>query len=136
MNSACSQYLDELQVNKETYPKEFSVNPKILSRESVLRINFPKDRPSNLAIQSPEGNWYIVHSQEEKIYVVPYERFSVDAYIDIPISSTKGLIWEDGKKKEQLVFQNLGEYTLYIVDNLETELENTFHFMEKIVLQK
>jgi len=129
--SACTEKTHE----KRESSNVFSVSQHIINSDHVLTILLPEKRPSKLSIISPDGQLFIVHSQEDNISFVPYEDKIDTKQIIIPISSLKGTTWIDGKKLEQLVFKKRGKYTVYMADNLETEPENTFHFKQDIELK-
>ena len=129
--SACTENKNE----KIETSNAFSVSQHSIGSDNVLTISLPEKRPSKLSIISPDGQLFIIHSQEDNISFVPYDGKNKTTQINIPISSLKGITWIDGKKVEQLVFKKPGKYTVYMADNLETEPENTFHFKRDVELE-
>jgi len=114
--------------------KTFAVKPEQASKKDTLTLTLPKNRPTKISVKSPDGTFYIIHSEEDNIALIPYEKLGSTDSIKIPLSSTTGLTWIDGKKTQKNVFQVPGKYLIYMADDLETEPENTFHFMQNIEL--
>ena len=113
----------------------FSLTPKIIFKGDILKINLPEEHPKKLSIKTPEGNWLIVHSAEENIFLVTEQAFKSAEYLEISTKTTKGLIWKNGQPETAIVFNQPGEYMVYLADNLETEPENTFHFMDTVIFK-
>lgn len=113
----------------------FSVAPIIFDTDAILTISLPPERPKNIAIRTPSDVWYIIQNAEEDISFLDDKVYNSSPNIDISVASLKGVVWENGEKKIQAVFTQPGAYTIYIADNLETEPENTFHFMKKVTLK-
>ena len=113
----------------------FSVNPEIVSKTDSIQITFPESHPSKLSVITPDGQLYIIHSEEDLIEFLPYEEFKDAKSIEIPIATVKGTTWIDGKKSDLLVFDKKGKYSIYMADNLETEPDNTFNFKKDIELK-
>lgn len=117
---------------QQTTLKTFSVDKQIVSSTDTIRISLPESFPSKLSIQSPDGQLYIIHSEEDQIALLPYKAFKTATFIDIPVSSVKGVAWIDGNKLQEKVFKRKGKYKLYMANNLETEPDNTFHFKKGV----
>ncbi len=122
-------------ISKQDKQTSFSVQPKRVSVQDTLIITLPKSRPSKLSIRSPEGTFYIVHSKDDDIALLAYDQLQSVNSIKISVSKVEGLVWIDGKKRREGVFKKQGEYLIYMADDLETEPENTFHFMQSVVFQ-
>ena len=113
----------------------YKVNSKSFDTTGAIEISLPKIHPKNLAIYSPNGQFFILHSKDDAVKIMPYQLFAGAEVIKIKISDTQGLTWIDGKKSLMNVFNEKGEYTIYLADDLETEPENTFFHSEKILLK-
>jgi hypothetical protein len=136
MLTACDPTSQPVENQSKSDTQQLTVNPRQVTTDSTITINIPNLKPKNFAIQSPTGNLFIVHNQAENILLMEQERWESADHIDLPIASTKGLIWIAGDKTEKLVFNETGEYILYFADNLETEPENTFSMQKKILFTK
>ncbi len=128
---SCSQ-ADPGNNKHNNYPETFSINKELINN-GILQINLPKNRPKNMSIMSPSGNWFIIQSKEDSIETIPHENFSKSKAIEFSIPELKGAIWKKGKRLIKNVFVEKGEYLIYFANNLETEPENTFSFSQKII---
>ena len=115
---------------------KFSIYPSEISLDQKITVKLPKQHPLKMSIRDPKGVWHWVQDAEEDILFLPYSDFKEATRITILPSQVRGVSWINGKRLDGLVFNHLGEYLVYIADNLETEPENTFHFMGKVVLIK
>jgi len=115
--------------------ENFAVSPKELTQKDVIKINLPTIRPKNLAIVAPNGQWFIIQDASSNILMMPQEDFMQIKLLNLPIRNTTGFTWIGGKKTEQVIFKESGEYRVYLADNLETEAENTFNFSAYITVQ-
>ena len=107
----------------------------ILLGDSVL-LKFPQKHPKNLSIQSPNGTWYSIHNTDNEISIISPEKYSHANELDLKTGELEGITWKNGIKMKQIVFKEHGKYLIYMADNMETEPENTFHFMQHILLHK
>jgi hypothetical protein len=114
---------------------EFNIN-KELVENGVLKITLPDKRPSSLAIQSPQGEWFIIQDISESIQFMPQSRFNSINVMHFQLDETMGIVWRGGISSKEHVFKDDGAYLIYFADNLETEPENTFSFQESIVYRK
>ena len=80
------------------------------------------------------GVWHVVHDSGEKVFILPEDEYVKARRIDVTPSKLTGISWINGKRFDGLVFGLPGEYLIYMADNLETEADNTFHFMGKVFL--
>ena len=125
---SCNSKPETKQSDQET----FAVKPEQVSKQDTLTLTLPKKHPTKISVKSPNGTFYIIHSEEDNIALIPYEKVDSAKSIKIPLLSTIGLTWIEGKKTQEKVFKVPGRYLIYMADDLETEPENTFHFMQSI----
>ena len=88
-----------------------------------------------MSIRDPQGVWHVVHDSDENIFILPEDEYAKARRIEISPSKLIGISWIEGKKVEGSVFSQPGEYLIYMADNLETEPENTFHFMGTVLFK-
>ncbi len=131
--SSCTATVDDITSNDT--PGVFSIIPKEISLEKIFSINIPERHPSKISVRTPSNEWYVIHDLSEKVFVLPAEEYISTKRIDILPSHLMGVTWKDGKRVVGMVFSRPGEYLIYMADNLETEPENTFHFMGKVFLK-
>ncbi len=130
--AACSVTNHTAQQNNSS---QFTISPKEININQIFTIRVPELHPSSMSIRNPVGVWYVVHDSGEKVFILPEDEYVKARRIDISPSKLMGISWADGKKVEGLVFGLPGEYLIYMADNLETEPDNTFHFMSKVFLK-
>lgn len=87
-----------------------------------------------MSIRDPSGIWHWVQDAQEKITFMPDAEFGKATRLIIDSGTLQGTSWIDGRKIRGRVFKYPGEYLVYFANNLETEPENTFHFMAKITV--
>jgi hypothetical protein len=121
--------------NSQYKPNTFDVEEGTLIK-GVLRINLPEERPKNLAIQAPNGEWFVLQDSEESIEIMSQARFASVKTIEFQIEKLKGVTWRESKRVTELVFKISGDYLIYFADNLETEPENTFSLQEVISFKR
>lgn len=130
--AACSATNHTTQQNN---PLQLTISPQEINIDQIFTIRVPELHPSSISIRDPMGIWHVVHNSEEKIFILPEHEYVKARKIDITPSKLMGISWINGKKLEGLVFGLSGEYLIYMADNLETEPDNTFHFMGKVFLK-
>ncbi len=86
----------------------------------------------DLAIQNPNGVWFVLQDAEDSIEVMPQDDFDSINVMEFEVSELKGVTWKDSKKVSDRVFTSQGSYLIYFSDNLETEPENTFSLQETV----
>ena len=116
-------------------PSQFTISPNEISTNQAFTITIPDLHPSSMSIRDPKGTWHVIHNSGENIFILPQEEYVKARKIEISPSELTGITWIEGKKVEGLVFSLPGEYLIYMADNLETEPENTFHFMGTVFLK-
>lgn len=119
----------------QTASTPFTIEKEAINK-GILRIHLPENRPKCLAIQSPNGEWYVLQDSEESIEIMPQERFDLTKEMEFKINELKGVTWKESKKVDELIFKTSGNYLIYFADNLETEPENTFTLQETISFKK
>lgn len=109
-------------------------NSKNLDNGDKLSISLPVPHPKELAIKSPDGNWFYLHVENEGAseMLMPKEQFAVLTKLDFDTSKLEARFWDDGKAKRGKVFTKTGKYLIYMADNLETEVDNTLFFSSVI----
>jgi hypothetical protein len=112
-------------------PNTFDVEEGALNK-GILRVYLPEKTPKNLAIQAPNGEWFVLQDSEESIEIMPQARFESVKIMEFQIEKLKGVTWRESKRVTELVFKASGDYLVYFADNLETESENTFSLQETI----
>ena len=110
--------------------------PKSISTGENFRLTFPKLHPKKLSVRSPSKKWYSIQDGEEDIFIVSLKEYNSATELKINSKYLEGITWINGKKVKEKVFQIKGEYLIYMANNLETEPENTFHFMTMIKFVK
>ncbi len=114
---------------------KFMLAPSEISFDQEFTITLPREHPSKMSIRDPKGIWHWVQDVEEEIFFLPSSEFERATKIIISPLQVRGVSWVDGKKVDGLVFNYSGEYLVYFADNLETEPENTFYFMGKVLVK-
>lgn len=122
----CDNYSKPAIQDKLGHDASLSIKPVKAARTGTVAISFPKQHPANIAIRTPAGEWFTIHSEAEKILLVVPPEYRKATSISFQLSEVKGVKWVDGKKIMKKVFLMPGEYLIYMADNLETEPENTF----------
>lgn len=110
--------------------------PSHFSSGENVQLTFPKNHPNNLAIRNPSGIWYSIHNSDENVFILPSKEYKKITVLKLNTRVLDGVTWINGKKVKEKVFQKKGEYLIYMANNLETEPENTFHFMATVNLTK
>ena len=108
--------------------------PRYISKGESIHLTFPQNHPKNIAIRNPSGNWYSIQDREEDVFVTPSKKYNIATELVLNTLVLEGVTWINGVKVKEKVFQKYGEYLIYMANNLETEPENTFHFMATIKL--
>lgn len=127
---SCSS--DNSSEKKTRTDKAFYIE-KSLVKKGLLRIHVPEKRPKNLAIQDPNGAWFVLQDSDDKIETMPQEEFDSINIMEFETDKLKGVTWINANKVNKLIFTSQGKYLIYFADNLETEPENTFSLQENIV---
>lgn len=115
----------------QSEPGTFQVEEEALDK-AILRIHLPEETPKSLAIQTPNGEWFVLQDHEESIEIMPQRRFESVKIMEFQIEKLEGVTWRGSKKITELVFKTSGKYLVYFADNLETEPENTFSLQQVI----
>lgn len=124
--------VEQLKVNKS----RLVISPNVVTANDVLVISFPRQHPQKMSIKSPSGEWFVVHEKSEKVYFLPQDEFSCATSAQKKVAEITGVKWIDGKRVIGPVFNEPGEYLVYMADNLETEPENTFYLTGTVVYRK
>jgi hypothetical protein len=121
--------------NIEDSVAKTEVSPGVIFESSVLSIQFPSGvkHPSNFAIRNPEGKAIFLVFDDANYQYIPKDRFINETKFEFLVSEMKGVIWSEGKEMIVRVFDVEGEYELWFADNRETEPENTFFIMRKVL---
>ncbi len=131
--SSCSS--SSSQYDLQYKPLSFDIDERALN-EGVLRIYLPEAVPKNLAIQTPNGEWFVLQEAEESIEIMPQAHFETVEVMEFQIENLKGVTWRESKRVTELIFKTPGTYLVYFADNLETEPSNTFSLQKPINLRK
>lgn len=123
---------ERLKANKA----QLVIKPGVITANAVITISFPRQHPQKMSIKSPSGEWFVVHEESEKIYLLPKDEFSCATSVQKKVAEITGVKWIDGKRVIGPVFNEPGEYLVYMADNLETEPENTFYLTGTVVYRK
>ncbi len=93
--------------------------------EERFKLVLPKEHPKSFSIKDPNGKWFVLQDKDAEIF---YPGFDFENATDLIVDTRtlKGTVWEGGTRLKENVFSIEGEYLLYLADNLETEMENTF----------
>jgi len=97
-------------------------NVAIVDRAESLSIHLPDDLPEKAAIINPKGEFIIVHSPEDNIILNGY---STGEILQLDLNALSGQRWTSGSPETVKAFPSIGNYKLYLANNLETEPENT-----------
>ena len=115
-----------------------SVAPKELPKGGSFRLFFPKtdfDHPSNFAITSPNGDYFIVVDDSVSGSAMSSEEFKACQVVEVNTSVLKGVYWGgSGEQASKNIFGGFGKYKLYFADDLETEATNTFSIATELEL--
>ena len=112
----------------------FSIHVSQIS-ERTVKICLPEKRPKSFGMVSPLGEWFVIHSVDDGIELMPHKDFLDASLLNLNLERSDGLIWIEGKKVTRKLFVGSGEYTFIFADNLETEQENTFSFSGKVFIE-
>ncbi len=121
--------------NPDSNTNALQATPEITSPGETISLTFPQDHPAYLAIRDPAGAWYSIQSPDDDVMMLTPEKYSATTNLSLHTQTLEGVTWVEGVKTKELVFKTRGEYLVYMADNLETEPENTFHFMTYIQLK-
>ena len=102
-------------------------------KQGILQISLPTERPKNLAIQTPNGEWFVIQDSEESIEAMTQNQFNTINVMEFELNKLIGVVWRDGIKAKELIFKAHGTYLVYFANNLETETENTFSLQESVL---
>lgn len=122
--------------NNENKTSALQAYPRSIAAGESIRLKFPKNHPHNMAIRNPSGTWYSVQNSDDNIFVVSDKKYKAAKELLLNTLVLEGVTWTNGKKTKEKVFEKQGEYLIYMANNLETEPENTFHFMTTVKLIK
>jgi len=89
-------------------------------------ISLPENHPQNISVFTPDGEFYIVHSEADDVSLWAFSEPRQARILDVNPSSLTGMKWVNGVKMTTPVFTSKGVYKIYLADNLETEAENTY----------
>ena len=122
--------------NNETKTSALKVYPNSISSGESIRLTFPQNHPHNMAIRNPSGIWYSIQNSSDNIFILPRKKYEVATGLQLNTLEIEGTTWINGVKVKEKIFQKQGDYLIYMANNLETEPENTFHFMTTVKLIK
>ncbi len=118
--------------NTEVKTSALQAYPANVSIGGNIHLKFPQNHPKNLAIRNPSGTWYSIQNNDDNIFLISNEKYNAATELFLKTQVLEGIAWINGKRVKEKVFQDVGEYLIYMANNLETEPENTFHFMAKV----
>ena len=121
--------VEQSKVNKS----QLEISPSVVTANDLIVISFPRQHPQKMSIKSPSGEWFVVHEESEKVYFLPQNEFSCASSAQKKVAEITGVKWIDGKRVIGPVFNEPGEYLIYMADNLETEPENTFYLTGTVI---
>ena len=128
-----------ISADNEESGVSLSVVPKELSKGGKFRLLFPKtdfDHPSNFAITSPNGDYFIVVDNSVSGSAMSSEEFKACQVVEVNTSVLKGIYWgQNGEQSSKNIFGSFGRYELYFADDLETEATNTFSITTELELK-
>jgi len=109
-------------------------NSKDLYKGDMLSITLPLPHPKELAIKSPNGEWFYLHVENEgdSEMLMTKEKFTALTKLDFNTGKLEARYWDDGKAKRGKVFIQTGAYLIYMANNLETETDNSLFFSSLI----
>ncbi len=118
------------------YPQEeqgaLKSSPRVLYHGDTLTLAMPAHHPQGLAIKTPADDWYYLQDPTAASRLMAKEDFARLTRLEIPTAELQAIRWVGGRAEKAKVFTQTGEYLIYMADNLETEPENTFHFMTTV----
>ncbi len=121
---------------ESNYPQEeqgaLKSSPRVLYRGDTLTLTMPAQHPQGLAIKDPADDWYYIQDPSAATQLMGKEDFARLTQLELPTAELHALRWVEGRAETTKVFTQTGEYLIYMADNLETEPENTFHFMTTV----
>jgi len=129
MMASCS--LQKNSNNDQSESRILHVDEKALAKGTLL-LHLPEKKPKGLAIQTPNGEWFVLQDHEEAIEIMPQTLFDSVDEMKFNIQTLKGTTWRESVKTIDVIFTSSGKYLIYFADNLETEPENTFSLQEVV----
>lgn len=110
----------------------FDNSVSLVKNKGKFSISLPKNHPDKLAIATPDGNWFYIQGNGIKKQLMSKEAFIKAVALSIDPNTLKGTHWVDGKATTSAVFTKTGIYSIYLSDNLETEIDNSLTYIKKI----
>jgi len=91
----------------------------------VLHVKMPQNHPKHMVIHPPYGPtiWLVGGFGKFHLYDEPEFKGMTEFTLT---KNTLGQSWDDGRDVTTSVFPVIGEYELYVADNIETEPDNTY----------
>ena len=111
---------------------EFDGSVSEIKSDKEFTISLPSGHPDKLAIVTPDDVWFYIQEDGDINHLMPKNEFMKADIISIHPSTLKGTSWINGKSTISLVFAKKGKYSIYLSDNLETEIENSLTFIKSI----
>lgn len=121
---------------KETSLNQFKFDETIsvIKLSNEFELELPDNHPDKLAIATPDGNWFYIQGNGIKKQLMSKEAFIKAVALSIDTSTLEGTHWVDGKATISAVFTKTGIYSIYLSDNLETEIDNSLTYIKKLKL--
>jgi len=111
---------------------KFDGSISTIEHNSPFKLSLVDNHPTELAIVSPENQWFYLQGNDIKKPHMQAEDFKQSKSYSIETHSLKAVQWIDGKATVSPVFTVPGIYEIYLSDNLETEPENALTFIKRI----
>lgn len=114
---------------------EFNNSISLVTRDQSFTLKLPNNHPDKLAISSPDNVWFYLQDKSLSKQFMQEKTFIKSDTITIIPKTLIATQWIEGKETLSPVFTKNGTYSIYLSDNLETEIENSLTFIKKIELK-
>ena len=125
----------EHQTENDTSQLEFDETISEINFGKSFTLEMPNNHPDKIAIMTPDETWFYIQGNGTSKPHMPAEDFMKADTLTIMPDTLKGMHWVDGKEMISPVIIKQGIYSIYLSDNLETEIENSLTFIKKIELK-
>lgn len=126
----------ENQLLSNSSSLQFDEATSVVKLDRTFTIALPANHPDKLAIRSPVDTWFYLQGDGISKQLMPEEDFIKTETLTITPLNFKATHWVNGKEVVSPVFFREGIYSIYLSDNLETELDNSLTFIKRIRLKK
>jgi len=110
-----------------------SCESRAVSGAGIIAMEVGNLNPVEVGILTPSKKFIFTHSDE----FICRGTMVGDGHLSIDPSDAVGYYWDSkGERLEVAVFREVGDYTIYVSDNLETEAENSSAITKKYTAKR